>query len=71
MYYGGRVEPWAGTTLSLDIIVNDGDEGRQLVEAACVKLLNSIDASQDIPRISRATTDVGLHLRQPQDSGGR
>jgi hypothetical protein len=49
MDYGGRVEPWAGTTLSLEIIVNDSDEARQLVEAACVKLLNSTDASQDIP----------------------
>jgi hypothetical protein len=49
MDYGGRVEPSAGTTLSLEIIVNDRDEGRQLVGAACVKLLNSTDAAQNIP----------------------
>jgi hypothetical protein len=57
------VEPWAGTTLSVDIIANVRDGGTELVEARELKLLNTADASQDIPAY---TTDAGLLTSAPR-----
>jgi hypothetical protein len=56
MDYENEVEPWADETLSLRIIVDFCDGLVRHVETACIKLLNTTDAVQDVPHIE--TTKV-------------